>query len=340
MTSSNLPTVTWETSIEHEALRIIYYLMRLPERELQNRGFLVLPSSNPQNSNRTIVVPDLPYHLVSRIWFLVSKLIPTTPMTAPSSLTDQIVELLKPTYHPPNLQIFQTDFGTIKESFFKSLFFLLPNSKNRLQKINIIVTHSGTCSQFNMLTPTKTTLTVYLRSDSKITDLIQVIVLSLIRHDLQHIEHRSWEEIQTVADFLLTHTSLNESIKPFNHLTMMPRLQQKQSGKLIKASQNYQSKLGIPTQNNWRISSNEIFYQSIKIDQLTPRQSKLLKLLIKKYGEVVSNDQIADALWPNGENYSLWAIVKEIARIRACIVSSGLPGSLLQSHRKLGYSLR
>jgi hypothetical protein len=329
MTSSKIPVITWETGIEHEALRLIYYLKRLPEQELQQRGFLVLPKSSSKTNHKIIILPDLDY---PSLWSKTSRLIPATPMTAPKELIDQVINLLQPSYIKPTTNLFK-----IPPEFFDTLFNFLPEYQNLIDNINIIVTNCGTCSQFNAIRAPHSTLTVYLRADAKITDLCQVIILSLIRQQLQDRELRSWSEIETVSDFILYHTTVGASLSPAT--PMMSLLQQKQSTRLHQLSKKYLDHLGIPTQNCWSIKNNQIFYQSIQITNLTNRQNNLLQLLIKNYGLVVTNDQIAEILWPNDQNFSLWAIVKEIARIRTCLKDANLPGSLLQSHRKVGYSL-
>jgi hypothetical protein len=329
MTSTKYPSITWETGIHHEALRILYYLKRLPERELQNRGFLVLPRSYPKLNNKIIVLPQFDY---SSLWQKTSRLNPTTPMTAPENLIDQTIELLKPSYVKPSTNLFE-----IPPNFFKKLFDFLPDYSAMIDQINIIVTNCGTISQFNAITKTHSTLTIYLRTDANLNDLCQVIILSLIRHQLQNQEHRNWGEIQTVSDFILHHTTVGTNI--FKSIPMMTALQQKQSTTLNHLSQKYLDHLGIPQQNCWSTKNEQIYFQDKIISGLTLRQQNLLQLLINNYGQKVSLDDIAKILWPNDEDYSLWAMVKEIARIRKCLVNNNLPGSLIKSYRKIGYSL-
>lgn len=325
MTSTKYPKVTWETGIHHEALRLLYYLKRLPERELQNRGFLILPKSNPKLSDKIIVIPDLDY---SSLWKKASRLNPTTPMTAPETLVDQTISLLRDSYQP-----LPTAFLKLEKTFFDSLFIIIPEYKSTIKYINFIVTHCGTSSQFNTVGPKQSTLTIYLRPDTPLSSIYRVIILSLIRDQLQLKESRSWEEIMVVADFILNHTLVSQKT------SLMPKLQNKQSSFLHQQSEKYLSHLGIPQENCWSLKNNQIFYQSIQITNLTNRQNNLLQLLIKNYGQIVSLDDIAKILWPNDEDYSLWAIVKEVARIRKCLVNNNLPGSLIKSHRKMGYSL-
>lgn len=339
MTSPKLPTITWETGIRHEALRILYYLHHLPSQSLQNRGFLVLPALPSKDARRSIIIPHLPYEKIKNIWKQTRRLKSTTPMHAPESLINEVADLLRPTYQAP-----QKDFLRLKNhwqktnnQFFTTLFSLLPDHQNIISQINFFVTFSGTVSQFNTVSQNKNTLTIYCRADADISDIFRVTILSLIREQTEKDGH-SWTEIETISDFLLTHTPLNNLFSK-STIPMMNLLRQKQTGPLYHQSVKYQSELGIPLNNNWSIKSNEIYYLSTPIKNLTDRQTKLLKLLIDHQGQTVGNDQIADTLWPSGENYSLWAIVKEIARIRHCITESGLPASLLQSHRKVGYIL-
>lgn len=341
MTSPKAPSITWKTSITHEALRILYYLNRLPDQALQNRGFLVLPYPNTKAKKHIIVLPDLDFSKIPKVWNQVSKLTPVTPMTAPNSLTKAVIELLLPRYTPPQSELnhLKTNWEAIHQKFFDSLNQVLSEISQPIANINIIVSRSGTCSQFNLVTPKQKNLTVYLRCDSQISDIAQAIILSTIRWHLETVEKRSWEEIESISDFLLKYTPIHDSLTPHIHQSMMLSLQQLQNGPLYKKSQDFQSKIGIPTTSHWQIKSDSIFYNQTKIDGLTDRQFNLLKKLVDNQGQIITIDEIASSIWSKDENYSLWAIVKEIARIRSALVSSGAPGHILKSHRKKGYSL-
>ncbi len=65
----------------------------------------------------------------------------------------------------------------------------------------------------------------------------------------------------------------------------------------------------------------------------------LLDLLFAKQGLTVSYEEIAASLWPNNEDWSLYALSKEIQRLRDKIKSSGINTRLVNAKRKLGYSL-
>lgn len=69
------------------------------------------------------------------------------------------------------------------------------------------------------------------------------------------------------------------------------------------------------------------------------KQQILLDLFLTKRGLTVSCDEIASALWPSNEDWSLYAIAKEIQRLRDKIKKCGINSPLILAHRKLGYSI-
>lgn len=78
---------------------------------------------------------------------------------------------------------------------------------------------------------------------------------------------------------------------------------------------------------------------SLTYDIIFIKSEMLLDLLFAKQGLTVSYEEIASALWPNIEDWSLYALSKEIQRLRDKIKSSGINTRLVNSQRKLGYSL-
>ena len=55
--------------------------------------------------------------------------------------------------------------------------------------------------------------------------------------------------------------------------------------------------------------------------------------------KIIGFDEVADILWRNEEDYSLWAMNKAMQRIRKKLVEIGLPENSLVTKRKQGYYL-
>ena len=75
------------------------------------------------------------------------------------------------------------------------------------------------------------------------------------------------------------------------------------------------------------------------LEKLTRQEYQLLSNLIENPRNMLTFDEIADILWPNGEDYSLWAITKLIERLRKKLSQNGISPHLIQTKRKKGYSL-
>ena len=80
-------------------------------------------------------------------------------------------------------------------------------------------------------------------------------------------------------------------------------------------------------------------YGDTKITDLTTKQQILLDLFLAKRGLTVSYEEIAVALWPGNNDWSLYALTKEIQRLRDSLKSCGISAPLILAHRKQGYSV-
>ncbi len=342
MTSTKLPTTSFTHSLRQEAERLIYILNRATSLEFQSRGFYILPTLPTIGQDRCVIIPRLDYNKVKGLWRRVASLKPTTPMTGPDDLVHHLAAMLQPSYDNKAFlaheNITREEWSKVYPAFFKSLFNILPQYQNVLDHINIISTSCGTTAQFSSIRDGKREMTIYLRTDQGVTAIAEAVVSAIIRPNLQYNLHYTWEEIESISDFLLRDTSLSQSL-PSLHLGTIASLRKEQLGALQQQSSIYLAELGLDQLTLWHKTDGIWCYGDKKIDNISGREQLLLEVLLAQRGKTVSYDQLAACIYPDQPDYSLWAVVKEVSRLRLALTSHNLPPALLQAHRKLGYSI-
>lgn len=340
--TQNIPTTTFAHSLLLETRRVLYLAAKIPSSIYQSRGFLILPSRPDKAPNNIVVFPDLPFHQVRNFWERTHKLKITTPINAPESLITETSEIVRHAFKNGKYEKAQKSllgsWNQIESKFWHNLFTLFPAYSTKVDSVNIYITQYGPISSFNVLRGSDKTIHIYLRLDATIDNLVWAILVNIFRGKMQDELKFTWSETEAVIDWLIQESSLNPNITKTK--AVMTSLRKSQLASLTQKSREYLTKLGFAkTDNPWTKSGNSIYYSGTEIIGLTTRQQKLLEVLLAKRGQTVTYDELALVMWPNGEDFSLWAIVKEIARVRKCLKSAGINHPVLQSHRKLGYSL-
>ena len=91
----------------------------------------------------------------------------------------------------------------------------------------------------------------------------------------------------------------------------------KQSANLMKISEEYYRKLGVPVLDKvFGIKNDAPTITGKVVENLTPREIQILKLLIENNNSVVEIDKLSDIIFNEGEEFSLWAIAKVVQRLQ------------------------
>lgn len=343
MTSKNweMPTATFTHSPELEARRILFVAGSLARGWYQKHNFLILPELAPRAPSSQVVLPNLDYSTTPRFWESVAKLKLVTPQLAPAPLLAATKSLCKPLYKPSlytsHLSELEKSYNQVKDNFWNNLFTLFPNYTSRVKDITVISSQYGSSSSFNLAKNPNSSITIYLRSDAKIDKLLWSILASLFRSKMQDEQKYSWEEIEAVIDWLMSESILATKL-PHPHPTLT-NLRANQLSQYRQSSETYLSNLGISGVLRLEKHGSSYVYGDTIITNLTTKQQILLDLLLAKRGLTVIYEEIASALWPNSDDWSLYALSKEIQRLREVIKNSGINTPLILAHRKIGYSL-
>ncbi|MFA7301508.1 MAG: helix-turn-helix domain-containing protein [Candidatus Shapirobacteria bacterium] len=136
--------------------------------------------------------------------------------------------------------------------------------------------------------------------------------LLLINKDKAEIGNMVWHKRNAVVEYLFGAEKFNNSVK------------------LTTDSNKYLEKLG--------------FYKKLilpKLNSLTIQEEKVWELLQNNAGEIVSFDQVANALWQDkvDDKFSLEAMAKVIENLRKKVRESGINKEMIFTKRGKGYIL-
>lgn len=104
--------------------------------------------------------------------------------------------------------------------------------------------------------------------------------------------------------------------------------------------QLFLKKYSIPELNNLpsiELKNNSLYLKGERV-QIPENEMKIMKLLYRSKGQVISYDKIGNVLWKNKpEKYSLWAIAQVIRRIREILIKYSINPKTINSVRGEGY---
>lgn len=321
---------SWDYSLNHEAQRLIHASSQIAVGFFKVNGFYPVPYGTvPDFIN--VLLPDLPYLTIPRFWEKVAKIpVSQMHMINQPELTAQLKKLLINVPPAPDISKIKNQWDKISPAFFDQVYKILPDKKGLIKEIIIWPTNFGTACSFSKIEFTPGKVYIWLRADRGVENIGWAILSALTRQDL--IDHLGglWQESQILVDWLINETVL---AKFFTHAhKSMYTLRSKQNASQLETSTKFLAKIGAPN-----IDSSTI--RNIDTTSFTPREKKLLDLLVAKSPQIVTFDEINELLTNNYEQFSLYAISKSIQRLRDRLEKSGISGSFIQTKRGEGYML-
>jgi len=344
-------STTWNYSVETEADRLIQCTANAFNRFYLKNGFLVLPQIQSNDSGCSIVyLPDLNYTSYPTFIKKVRKINPTTiPVSNDNNLykvAGDILEKSNISFDEIKTEKLKIAWKKVENDFYKFLEQTFPQLKGSFLNLEILPTNLGTNTSFSTAKKDKGIryITIYIRVDQKIAQIAEGILSSLFCGWLvkeKRVWCDNWQENEAVIDFLMTKTKLKDIFSDYQ--PTLKNLRQKQLGKLVQESQKYMKKLGIAVGDIFTLKDDTVLVdQKYTLTGLTEKEYRLLKYLVENKNQVCAVDAIGGILWNNEdeEAFSLWAISKQIERLRQKLQMHGLSPSLIQSQRGQGYLLR
>lgn len=337
----------WNWSLDTEARRIIHSAYEMANGFFRVNNFYVVPPESKANSPLTVSFPDLPYNSIPRFW---EKCKQQDVFNFPLSFDPELVRetfllLTNSNLSAPDRSVIEKTWAKASGPVLETIGKLIPGKASAISKIVIHYTRFGTTVSFNVASKFPTPVEMYLRDDQDIWAITEAILTAITRREVYENLSGLWSESEMLVDWLLTHSALTPVLKKFQPVsTFIPTVKytrMKQSAALLKISEEYYRKLGVPVlEKVFGINDNAPTISGKTVENLTPREAQILKLLIEKNNSVVEVDNLADIIFREGEEFSLWAIAKMIQRLRDKLEQNGVSGSFIQTLRGQGYILK
>lgn len=340
---------TWECSTRTEAERLLHCAHQIAVGFYRVNNFLVLPYNPKVNNVHIVTFPYLKYNQITRFWDKAKSLdIANFPIHIDKDLTNQTLKLLSDARLPsPNYEKVKRTWEKAQDDVLGEIYKIVPSKKGVIKKIIIKPTSFGTSSSFNVIGRDNNDgiIYIFLREDQGIRTIAESIVSSLLYLEVLNDLDGVWSEVELLVDWIVTHSSLASVIDKYekidNYTGTIKGIRTKQKANILKESEEFYKKLGIPSFNK-PFSLNGLVPEINKkpVEDLSPKERLILKKLIEKSNSVISFDEIADEIFQGEDNFSLYAISKTIQRLRDKLEENGISGSYVQTLRGKGYLLK
>lgn len=338
---STFPPSTFINTLETEANRILHASLQTANGFYYTKKFAVLPYLI-QNNPGAVFLPELPYNKITNYWKIIKEtpIVKGIPLTYEKDLVSQVMQILEPTYQDlsDSTQALQNEWIKKEKEIAVFLKQNFTQGLKSVTEIEVRTTAFGTKMSYDKVyANTQSKFTCYIRQDMCISNIIEAVIQGLLYSHPQ-TKNYPWEAHEAIADFLL------ESAKNQGIITdYAPTLNGIHSvdPDLLGKSHRYLQKLGLNFDNTLK-KEGQLIYLNNKIisSQLTSIQHIILSLLIDKQNQIVSYDELADILWHDDEEFSVWAINKNMQRLRSKLSTLGAPDEIIKVVKGNGYSLQ
>lgn len=186
---------------------------------------------------------------------------------------------------------------------------------------------------------------MYLRADQDIYAITEAILSAITRNEVYEEFEGMWSESELLVNWLIMKSPLSPILKKYqpktNFIPTVKYTRMKQNARLMKQSEEFYRRLGAPVLKNiFAVEDGRPTIADKPIENMSPREKKILAMMIKKSDSIVTIDELADLLFVDDEKFSLAAIAKTIQRLRDKLEQNGISGSFIQTLRGQGCVLK
>lgn len=227
---------------------------------------------------------------------------------------------------------YREDWGRVEQEFWEELDHYLPEARKLHDKVVVDVGQIGTISSSYW-----SEKHYYLRSDRGVGDLAAMIVnhtMYVLRREMGI----TWTKREALMDFVMTRPVMKKLFPDFEPVySQLLRVPQK----VRRESEEYIQSLGLVLpKKEIELRGGKIWVKGKYEPKMFGRKERaILKRLIERKGDVVTYDELADAVWGEGEFKSFWALAKLVERLRGSLENSSIDPKRIESVRGQGYLL-
>jgi hypothetical protein len=333
---TDYPETGFEISRETEAERVLYTAHVATDGFWERKRFALLPEVTRPGEPSIVVLPRLEYNAIPDFWPRVAKMERAIPMRLEKDLLDR-VRLMVEEPSKKDLLVMKKRWSLVEPDFWAKIRTLFPESLSYIERVQVRLSRYGSICSYEPITTKKPqTKTVYVRLDADVSQIAEAIITAwMFRYKQEHVY--SWEELEAAVDLLMQ--SGFAEIFP-DYRPTLPALLRHRHQELQK-SRRYLRELGVPLS----VPLIELVGHRLEVAGkaaeyvFSPREERALKLLYERGEHLTTFDEMADCLWGEEGEMSLYALNKTIQRVRRKLIDCGLPVSALQTIRKRGYVL-
>lgn len=316
------------SSPDTEKEKLLYSLESVANGFYPRHGYLVLPKPAKGYERYTVVIPETVKEFSGQFWSDAQKYGSRMPKVITKRMWKESKSIELSPVSPEVVNKFQEEWLKIEKDTLTAIEKYFPKEIKWVKSVEVKLTKIGSGSAHFLLVKKKGQhLSMAIREDMSVEQIVNLFVLALI-YPLEKELFLSFTHRQTLRNFILSRNEFKKIInfKPeiFDNIKIPISFRRK--------SEEYIKYLGIPNIidpvkiiNNYATSFGS-------------KEYKLLMELIRKKGEVLSYDEIADLIWGEGKFKSYWAINKIAQRIQKKLDALGV-NSKLKSQRGTGYTL-
>ncbi|MBP9691002.1 response regulator transcription factor, partial [Candidatus Woesebacteria bacterium] len=201
----------------------------------------------------------------------------------------------------------------------------------------------GTRASFELCKKNDSVITIYLRADAEMYDLVFSILSALLRPTLMQRHHNTWAEAQLLVDWIISDTVLGTVFSEIgcdDYKTLLSNIRSGYDGDTIRVSKEIYEQLEIGReQTEFYILRNEVLHNGKKISNLSFGEQRILMSLIENREGVVTYETIASLILQKEEAFSLYSISKRIQRLRDKLEEAGIGKHHIQTVRGVGFRI-
>lgn len=245
----------------------------------------------------------------------------------------QVIFPKEHTYTSVDVLPYEQEWKKVEGEFWGALEEQLPGAIELHDKVIVDVGRLGTVSSSSW-----TGVRYYLRVDRSVADLAAMII-----NQTMYLQRKqlgvTWTKREALMDFIMTRPVMKKLFPKFEPVYHQLS---KVSPKIRRESEAYVRSLGIvPATRDFELKNGKILIKGVVVArELTKQEKAIMNHMIKKTGDLMTYDDLADILWGEGEFKSFWAINKTMQRLRGRLEILGIHKERIEAVRGQGYLLK
>jgi|GEM_PF-6270198 len=336
----------WKYSLETEIRQnyITFGKIYRSYFRLHDIPVVYFPATEPKKN--TVIIPKIDLEQMNRMRPLFEhKTEPYRFETPNQAMQDKLKNIYQPFHDSvfPDAPIVN-EWNTHGKRILKTIDEIIPQKLKKITTIVIFLTHYGTRADFELVKPKDTKITIYLRADAQMYDLVFSILSSILRPDLMKKHHNTWEEAQLLADWLISDTKLAAVFKNIgcdHYQTLLSNIRTGYRKEVIQESKTIYEQLNIGRiETGFLLLDGYILFKGKKISGLSFGEQQILTALIENSEGVLTYEVIGDLILQKKEKFSLYSISKRMQRLRDKLHEMGIGKHHIQTVRGVGFRIK